>query len=222
MNPALKFKQRMLAQAETKKPTPTEKAAPVTEESLKVKQSLANDLTTLKALTGDEERLPHKAELIEKYREYVTGLMQSHANWARLEIVFWWLMWRYDVEGFEAVQEDMLAGIEHGLTTPTSFNRDWQTIYLDQVNEYTSTALQKEVEFNDKLITQAVSLLSAGEVATNIPLKAKLWANHGKTAMLFKDYETAAKSFTTALKLDDKVGVKKLLAEAEKGINDAK
>ena len=220
MNPALKFKQKMLKQQAEKRPEMTEAPAPVTTESLETRQSLAVDLQTLKALNGDEERLPLKEELIEKYRRQAEDLMGKHKNWARLEVVFWWLMWRLDVEGFEAVNQDMIAGIECGLTTPQSFNRDWQTIYLDQVNDYTANALTAGDKFDDSIITNAIKMIQSGDVATNIPLKAKLFANHGKTAMLLNDVETAVKSFKSALALDAKVGVKKLLTEAEKGLED--
>jgi len=224
MSISRRFKQKVLAQknaAQIQKPSDSSSvsvavAAPSNGDALtKLKESLSADLATLKLANGAEEKAPFKATLIEKYQPLVESLMASHQDWANLDVVFWHLMWRLDLEGFEAVREAMLQAIDHGLTTPIDFRRDWPTFYLDTVFVYTNDALKAETEFNPEFIKDAVVKLNAGELVTNAPLKAKLYAINGKAAMKNNEFDQAVKNFEAALSLDDKVGVKKLLSEAK-------
>ncbi len=184
-----------------------------------LKASLSADLETLKLSNGDEERNPFKIELIEKYRSMAETLMASHQNWAGLKSVFYFLMWRLDIEGFEAVQADLFRGIEHGLTTPDSFKRDFQTLYLDQLQEYVAAAMKAEAEFNVDYLQTAIQALSTGNLVTVAPLKAKLYAWYGKVCLMKNEPEQAIKSFETALNLDERVGVKTILKETKAQVN---
>lgn len=221
MSHALKFKQRILgnnvkqkAQRLTNagvitKATPAQNATFAT-----LKESLPSDLTTLKHANGDAERDPFKTELIEKYRAYAQAMMQ-HSNWAGQKIIFYWLLWRLDIEGFEAVQPDFYRAIQHGLTTPDEFKRDWQTLYLDTVYKYTNEAFKAKKDFIYDYLEQAVNSLNTGELVTNVPLKSKIFALIGKIEFSAQKFEKAIKHFQTALNLDDGAGVKKLLKQAQ-------
>lgn len=188
-----------------------------------LKDSLQADLTTLKHANGDAERNPFKQELIEKYREYAESMMANHDNWSGQTVVFYWLIWRFDTEGFESVQQDWYRAIEHGLTTPQGFNRDWQTFYLDEVHNYSKSAFKEEREFNEDYLFGAIDALVKGEIVTNEALKSKLYVIAGKLAFKNEDWQKAAKYCQTALNLNPNAGVKTLLKEAlEKAETDDK
>lgn len=181
-----------------------------------LKENLENELITLNQANGDEERDPYKKELIEKYREFANHLM-TFDNFKDLTVLFRWLMWRLDLEGFEAVQADMLNAVNKGLTSPKEFKRDFVTIYVDEVFAYSNTAFKKGSEFNAEFLTHVIDNINAGEWAINPEIKAKLFALLGKIQHKNGNCEMAAKSYATALNLNSRVGVKKLKAKAEKG-----
>ncbi len=201
--------QRLTRAGVTTKATPAQNATFAT-----LKESLSADLITLKHANGDAERNPFKKELIVKYHDYVKAMMQ-HSNWAGQTVIFYWFLWRLDIEGFESVQSEFYSAIEHGLTTPESFKRDWQTFYLDTVYRYTNEALKAQKEFKSAYLKQAIIDLNNGKMVTNIPLKSKLYALIGKVYFSEKAFGKAIKNFETALNLDEGVGVKKLLRQAQ-------
>ena len=112
----------------------------------KLKDGFEGDRQTLKLLNGDEQRIPFKKELIEKYRPLCEYFIANYDDWARLDCLFWWLMWRSDVESFIDIEPDLYKGVQHGLTTPTQFERDWQTVYSDLVYLYCDENLKADQE----------------------------------------------------------------------------
>ncbi|MBD3611449.1 MAG: hypothetical protein HUJ13_03355 [Hydrogenovibrio crunogenus] len=227
MSLALAHKRRVLEE-QAKKPAPNpagdknfaRKAsgmnAAETRKLDEVKSQLDGDLMTLSKLNGDEEKTPFKKDLIEKYRALCEQLMQSHQNWARLKVLFWWFMWRLDVEGFEAVQADWYHGIESGLTTPDSFSRDWQTIYLDALHNFAKDNVENPTDEQLNYLAIATAELESGLMVTNAPLKAKLYKVYGQTLEAKGYADQAVNAYKNALELDDKVGVKKVIAQLEK------
>jgi len=215
MSIARQFKANILKQQPQEKIIMPEKkiSTALTESMIDLKERLTTDLGILKQLSGDEERNPYKQELIEKYKPLVQQIMSSHQNWARQNALFWWLMWRIDVEPFMSVVDDLKSAVEHGLTTPQEFKRDWQTIYLDQVFQHFDQALKKEDLNNLHILQDAIASIRQGKIVTNVPLKAKLYALNGKFAHKTKDFETAQKNYKQAINLDEKSGVKRLLSE---------
>jgi len=219
MSIALKHKRKMQSKAspadiERISITSVAPNASSVKEFASLKESLPADLITLKHANGDAERHPFKKELIEKYKAYAQAMMK-YDNWAGQKVIFYWLLWRLDIEGFEAVEPLFYKAIQHGLTTPDEFKRDWQTIYLDTVYIYSNKAFKEEKEFVTEYLLRAVTDLTEGKVVTNTPLKSKLFALMGKVAYRFNDPKLAIKYFEKALSLDDGAGVKKLLKQAK-------
>lgn len=181
-----------------------------------IKEQLDDDLITLSKLNGDEEKTPFKEELIEKYRSLCESLMESHKNWARLKVLFWWLMWRLDTEGFDAVQTDWYRGTENGLTSPDQFKRDWQTIYLDELNTFAKDNLDKLTDDQLNYLSIAAAELESGLLVTNAALKAKIYKVYGQALQAKGQKESALAAYKTAFEFDDGVGVKKVITTLEK------
>jgi len=219
MSLALMHKQKMLSKKQGQKPVDTAKVvvATTTKGNLfqKLKENLSNELVTLKHANGAEERDPYKKELIEKYRDYAQELT-NFESWKDLSVLFWWLMWRLDIDGFIEVQPLLLDGVKRGLTTPVDFNREFLTIYLDEVLVYSKAAFKKGEDFDTQILAQAIEQLNSGDWTTNQPLKAKLYAQHGKILHKNGEFESAAQNYKTALNIDDGVGVKTQMKRAEK------
>jgi len=188
----------------------------------KLKDGFDGDRQTLKLLNGNEQREPFKIELIEKYRPLCEYFMRNYDDWARLDCLFWWLMWRSDVEAFTDVQGDLYQAVQHGLTTPTkNFERDWQTFYSDLVYLCCDENIKTDESWDASCLSKLVDDIANGDIIINAPLKAKIYAVYGKVAMNSGNTETASKAFKTALNLNEKVGVKKLLAQCEQMLESA-
>ncbi len=178
----------------------------------KLKDSFSGDQQTLKLLNGDEQRTPFKIELIEKYRPLCEHFMQNYENWAQLDSLFWWLIWRSDVESFDQIIVDCLKAVEHGLTTPIDFSRDWSAYYADLVFNYYDNLLKDEnSDIDDCYVVELINRVVNGDVIINAPLKAKVYAIFGKILMLQNNLSEAIKAFKAALALNEQVGVKTLL-----------
>ena len=188
------------------------------------------DLHTMNLLNGDSEKTPFKKEMIEKYRPLCVHYMTTRQDWGQLNTLFWWLIWRADVESFESIESDFYKGVLNGLTVPVGkFKSTWPTQYCDLVKNHYKALLDAEQTPPVDVISKVIADLSNGNMVTNKPLKAKLFALYGKTVLLTGDIDTAANAFEKALALDEGIGVKKLLKqctesiairEALKGIND--
>lgn len=179
-----------------------------------IKNQLPEDLNILKALNGDEERNGYKVELIEKYRDYAEA-QHNKSNWGGDNLLSNWFMWQLDVRGIEAMWQQMINAIEHGISGPNQIKRDMATLFLDAVHDFTAGGLNSEKEFNTDIIKQAITDLNTGNYVTNSALKSKLLALHGKVLFSEMDYEKAIKSFEQATQLNPKAGVKTLLKEAK-------
>lgn len=183
---------------------------------LELKEKLPGDIKLLKTLSGDAERNEYKRELIEnKYKPLIDVLLDLE-NWGNQEPIFWWLMWRIDTDTEDQIIDllnTMKLGVERGLTTPVDFKRDWPTIYLDTLFVLANEAIKKDEVVFDEFISDAVEKLSSGDLVTNHPLKAKIYAINGKQAKLKGDLKTAKYSFETALNLNSEIGVKTLLKD---------
>lgn len=177
-----------------------------------LKANLANELITLKAANGDEERTPYKKELIEKYRPFAESLMEF-ADWGNLDVLFWWLMWRLDVEGFEAVQPEWFRGTERGLNCPLPFKRDWQTMYVDELFNYTKREFEADQPFERNFMMIAIAEIESGLLVINAPLKSKLYKLSGQIHQKLGQDENALSDYEKALNYDEQVGVKTVIKE---------
>ncbi len=225
MSLALAHKKRVLAQqaAQQNKTAPVQPQSSSEKRSVpadfnELKAKLDPDLMTMQRLNGDEEKHPFKKDLIEKYRPLCEHLIANYDNWARLDVLFWWLMWRNDLNGFDSVQADWYQAIEHGLTTPNNFKRDWQTVYLDEMFKYSDTAFKAEEDFNQAFITGALSELELGQLVTNTAVKSKLFKLLGQIQQKAGNDQLALDAYKKASSMDPKVGVKTVIKELAKKV----
>ncbi|BBN59322.1 phage terminase small subunit [Hydrogenovibrio marinus] len=218
---AHKRKMRQLQQeAEQKQPESLETGTvekPVLTQADLAKSStdLDADLTALRAIPDHKDRDELKKQLIEKYRQPVMEIMKDYGSFAGQKLVFWWIMWRLDVEGFEPVQADMLVGVEKGLTTEEPFSRDFATLYLDSVQDFTAAGMKSGADFDESYLNGAIAMLESGKVITNDAVKSKLYVCHGRLALARDDNKVAIDSLEKALKYNDKAGVKTDLKKAK-------
>ncbi|MEZ8115159.1 phage terminase small subunit [Vibrio splendidus] len=171
------------------------------------------DQSYLRTLSGSKEKDPYKQELINKYRPLVEKLLDTHkGNYGNLDVMWCYYMWHFDLGKFEEIYDDFRAALEGGLETPANFKVNGQTGFCDYVFKYTHKAHTEKKEYKREYLIQAVNDLLAGEIATNAPLKVKMFRLVGEWFFEAGDKEKAHNLFELVMKLDpNKGGVKKKL-----------
>jgi hypothetical protein len=179
----------------------------VSEKFTSLRENLPNVLGMLKSLSGDEERNGYKAQLITQYRELALHIMDVCEDWGRQDVLALWLIWRMDVEGFMSVQADMFEGVLRGLTTPINYNRDWQSVYLTEMESYYTEAAKAGTVETTEPLDAVIECFSDGRITATPELKARIFKVYGH-CLAETDPQTALNAYEKAELLDPKIGVK--------------
>jgi tetratricopeptide (TPR) repeat protein len=177
-----------------------------------------HDQSYLRTLSGSKEKDPYKQELINKYRPLVEKLLDTHkGNYDNLDVMWCFYMWHFDLGQFEKIHDDFRAAIDGGLETPANFKVNGQTGFCDYVFKYTHKAHTDKKAYKREYLLKAVNDLLAGELATNAPLKVKMFRLVGDWHFEAGEKEKAHNLFEIVMKLDpNKGGVKKKLEALQK------
>ncbi|NOH35605.1 phage terminase small subunit [Vibrio chagasii] len=172
--------------------------------------ALKNDLGFLKSLSGSKEKDPYKESLVKKYRPLVERLLETHkGNYANLEVMWWFYLWQVDLGRFEEVYDDFRLAIEGGLEPPMTWRTNGHTAFCDLVFTYSHKAVQKKEEFKREYLINAVKDLRSGQLATNAPLKVKMFRLVGDWHFDAGEKKEAHDLFEQVMKLDPRKGGRK-------------
>ena len=179
-----------------------------------VQQILKQDLAYLRTLAVSKEKSPFKQTLIEKYRFLIQQLMETHkGDYGHLDVMWHWFLWHVDLDQLEAIHDDFRLAIDGGLDTPSSWKMDGQTAFLGYVFKYSHEAYKAERPFCREYLEQAVTDLQKGELATNVPLKVKIFRLVGDWHYDNGNRQEAHDLFEFVMKLDSNGGCKNKLKE---------
>lgn len=170
---------------------------------------LKKDLEYVRTLAGSQEKDPYKEELVNKYRPVVEKLLESHSNLENLDVIWWFYQWQIDLGKLPEVHDQLREAIDKGLETPQTWKVNGQTGYCDIVFKYSSTAHDQKQEFNRDYLIQAVSDLQEGKLATNAPLKVKMFKLVGDWHYENGEKEQAYAMYELVMKLDPSKGGRK-------------
>lgn len=183
--------------------------------------ALKQDLAYLRTLAGSQEKAPFKTELVNKYHPLVTQLLSTHKQLTGLDIIWWFYQWQIDLGMLEQVHDDFRAAINKGLETPFGWSSNGQTAYCDIVFKYAHTADKEKAECKREYLINAVQDLLEGNLATNAPLKVKMFRLVGDWYHENGELEKAHKMFDLVMKLDPKKGGRKTkLKELEEDLEN--
>lgn len=171
--------------------------------------TLKRDLEYLRTLAGSQEKNPYKEELVKKYQPIVERLLTTHGNLQNLDVIWWFYQWQIDLGKLPEVHDQLREAIDKGLETPHSWKVNGETGYCDIVFQYSHKAYEQKQEFNRDYLIQAVSDLQEGKLATNAPLKVKMFRLVGDWHYENGEKEQAYALFETVMKLDPSKGGRK-------------
>ncbi len=176
---------------------------------------LKNDLNYLRTLPGHKEKGPYKEQLIKKYQPVVDKLLATHkGDYGNLDVMWHFYLWHVDLGKLENVYEDFRQAVSAGLDTPVTWKMDGQTAFLGYVFNYSHNAYKASQTFNVKYLTNAVTDLLNGELATNSALKVKIFRLAGDLLYDANEQEDALTLYELVMNLSpDKGGCKGKIKE---------
>ncbi|WED29866.1 phage terminase small subunit [Vibrio sp. DW001] len=170
---------------------------------------LKQDLSRLRTLAGSQEKEPYKKELVKKYRPLVIKLESSHDNLDGLDVVWWFYQWQVDIGLLPLVHGRLKDAVFKGLETPHNWKANGQTTFCDIVFKYSHNAYANKADFCREYLIDAVQGLLEGKLATNAPLKVKMFRLVGDWYFDDGENEKAYHLFDLVMKLDPKKGGRK-------------
>lgn len=175
---------------------------------------LKRDLEYARTLSGSKEKDPFKEQLIKKYRPLVEELLETHqGNYGNLDVMWWWFLWHVDLGKLEDIYEDFRAAIGAGLECPNTWKMNGQTAFLGYVQKYSQQAYDAKKPFKREYLIRSVQDLRAGELATNSPLKVKIFRLVGDWHFEAGEKKEAHDLFEQVMKMDPTKGGRKIKLE---------
>ncbi|MFA0155399.1 phage terminase small subunit [Vibrio sp. 10N.261.46.A3] len=171
---------------------------------------LKQDLSYLKTLAGSKEKDPFKEELIQKYRPLIERLRLSHkGNYGSLDVMWWFYLWYVDLGRLDEVYADFRDAIYDGLEAPSNWKMNGQTAFLGYVFKYSLDATEGGVSFQRSYLLTGVDDLLSGRLATNAPLKVKMFRLVGDWHLEVGEKARAHNLFELVMTLAPKKGGRK-------------
>lgn len=177
--------------------------------------SLEDDLKRLKDLTTEQKAQLKATELIDKYKPVVDGVLSSGRK-INSPVVGWVLVWMMDCGQFDDALPLAKKLLAIGQELPVK--RDIPTFMADAFKEWATAEINAKNSINP-YIGDFLQLVETDQAwAITNKSRADLYKLLGLQAYFGAQWQAAIDYFTTAQELNDNIGVKTKLAEAEKAL----
>lgn len=174
-----------------------------------VQHILKTDLEYSRTLAGSQEKIPFKKELIKKYTPLVEKLLKSHESLEGLDVVWWFYQWQVDCGLLPLIHDKFKRAVLKGLNTPNNWKSNGQTAYCDIIFKYSHEAHKTKKAFNAQFLGAAVADLAEGTLATNAPLKVKMFRLAGDLLLEAGESKDALALYEVVMAIDPEKGGRK-------------
>ena len=216
ISPAQKRFQRQQAKKDAEAGTPSRP----TGDSYKLHEAaIIEDTRRLHDIQSIERKIEAKRELLPTYEGYVKGVLEA-APGQQDEVLMTLMVWYLDVGDLSTGLDIAEYAVNHGLETPDRYQRSTANLVAETVADY---ALNAEGEDPDLAIIEAVkrTVDMFGESDMHDQVKAKLFKAYGYRLWILEKPEEAKEALERALKLNDRVGVKKDIEALKKELKNS-
>ncbi|MNU87544.1 Phage small terminase subunit [compost metagenome] len=190
--------------------------------------ALVNDRRTLKGVQSIERKIELKREMLDKYRDYVEGVLTADKG-GQDDVIVTVMVWLLDTLQLRPALDVAAYVLRHDLKLPAHYNRDAATLLLDEV---TDSVLAGRVDLDGRLFDELLTLqLLTDHHDAPDQARAKLHRVMGETlahlAGELADEDTrrmaaaALQHLNRAKQLDAAVGVVKLIEKLERKVKKA-
>ena len=208
--------------------TPADAPAPNSGPYELMMHALVNDRRTLKGLQSIERKIELKREMLDKYGDYVHGVLTADKG-GQDEVVVTVMVWLLDTLQFRPALDLAAYVLRHDIKLPAQYTRDVPTLLLDEI---TGAVLSERIELSAELLDELLTLHGLTvDYDTPDQARAKLHRAMGETLthlagdLLEEDTRrmaaAALQHLNRAKQLDTGVGVIKRIEQLERKIKKA-
>ena len=191
--------------------------APMQGEAFELMQAaLFEDYRLLKSTQSMERKAEIKREILPKYAEYITGVLEAGQG-AQDDVLMRVMLWRIDAGYLAGAIAIAKYAIKHGLTPPDQFERGTAAIIAEEVSDQALKQLDEEGADTTALLVHLIDVeLLTRDADMHDQIRAKLHKALGYACRATGQLEDAKVNLERALALNDRIGVKKDLERLER------
>lgn len=177
---------------------------------------LVSDTDHLKRFKSVKSKIDHKRKILPEYAPYVAGVLAANVG-GDDAIISTVMIWHLDVGDWSAGLELADYAIRHKLTMPERFARSVPELVLETVAEAAQKAIDTKTA--DKAIAEALDRAMILTDGADMPDIIRAKAGKAAGLLLMNDNPAEAlKHLRLALGFDPAIGVKKVITQLEKDI----
>ena len=191
--------------------------APMQGEAYELMQAaLFEDYRLLKSTQSMERKAEIKREILPKYAEYVSGVLEAGQG-AQDDVLMRVMLWRIDAGDLAGAIAIAKYATKHGLTPPDQFERGTPAIIAEEVADQALKQLEEEGVDTTALLVHLVDVEALTRDADmHDQIRAKLHKALGYACRATGQLNDAQHHLERALALNDRIGVKKDLERLER------
>jgi hypothetical protein len=182
-------------------------------------RQLAEHRRELKKIQSVERKIEAKRGYLPAYADWIAGTLDARRG-TQDDVLVTVLIWTLDTNNLPAALPLARYALQHGLTLPDNYQRTLGCVIAEEFAEAAMRLLARDaVKAADRDTLLEVAEITADEDMPD-EVRAKLHRAIGYAWREY-DFEAALRHLKTALKLNDKVGVKKDIERLEREIKKA-
>lgn len=216
-SPARKHFERARAKSEASQATP---AKPQGDAYELHKAAIIEDTRRLADVQSIERKIEVKRDLLPAYESYVQGVLEGGKG-QQDDVLMTLMVWYLDVGELKTAMDIAEYAVHHGLETPDRYQRSTAALVSEEVADF-ALKLEDDAENREEVLEQLQRALAMfAEADMHDQIKAKLFKAEGYLLRATGNQATALASLERALKLNDKIGVKKDIESLKKDLKNS-
>lgn len=180
---------------------------------------LSEHRRALKSLQSIDRKIQAKKQFLPEYEAYLNGVLTGRPG-VQDEVLTTLMLWCIDVADIEGALGLAAYAIEFDLAMPDRFERSLPCVVAEEVADIANKLLDSETPITAELLHQTLMLLDEHDMYDEV--KAKLVRQYGQAMEAEGHLEKALEAYNQALKLNEKVGVKKLIEKITRTLKNSK
>ncbi|WP_136067082.1 phage terminase small subunit [Modicisalibacter radicis] len=178
--------------------------------------ALFEDYRRLKSTQSMERKAEIKREILPKYADYVTGVLEGGTG-AQDDLLMRIMLWRIDAGDIAGAVAIARYALKHDLNPPDQFERSTAAIIAEEVADQALKQLDEEGTDVLVLLKNLIDVEAMTRQADmHDQVRAKLYKALGYTLRAAGQLSEAQASLERALGLNERIGVKKDLERIER------
>lgn len=174
---------------------------------------LYDDRRRLKEIQSVQGKIAVKHEVLPEYESWITGVLEE-GNGAQDEVLVTVMVWYIDIGDYATALKIAEYVIKHDLVLPDQYERTVATVLVDEISDAALSEQKDEGSFPLNILQKLNELTEQQDMPDQA--RAKLHKALGHEYHINNDLDLALNFYESALKLNERVGVKRLIDEVKK------